>query len=211
MTDSSRPDRLRIFRPLLFTTLLLLLGLALWGFVIEPDRLVIRHTTIALPDWPAAPGRLRIAALSDLHVGANFITLEKLQQITSLVNSQQPDLIVLLGDYVRNNHDDDSVKVLPETLVQPLAQLHARYGVYAVLGNHDWWFDGERTKRAFEQAGIRMLENEAERIVVNEQTIWLAGLGDFWTNHHDPEKACRKISQTAPVIAITHCPDIFPE
>ena len=80
-----RSRRLRL--PLLA---LLLIGglLALWAFVIEPGRLVVRQYVLPIPALPP----LRIAALSDLHVGAPHISLAKLRQIVATTNAAQPDL-----------------------------------------------------------------------------------------------------------------------
>jgi predicted MPP superfamily phosphohydrolase len=98
----------------------------------------------------------------------------------------------------------------PETIAGELKALHARYGVYAVLGNHDWWYDGERVRRALQAAGIHVLENEVARVQKDGHTFWLAGLADFWTRTQRIEGTLRQIPDAGPVIAVTHNPDIFP-
>jgi hypothetical protein len=84
--------------------ILVLGGLALlaaWAFLVEPSRLVTREATLALPRWPAALAGLRIAALSDRHVGAGRGEAARLERIVAATNAARPDLIVLLGDHVR--------------------------------------------------------------------------------------------------------------
>jgi uncharacterized protein len=76
------------------------LGLVTWAFVIEPDRLFVKESRLPLPNWPKPLSGLRIAALADLHIGAPHMDLGKLPQIVALTNAQEPDLILLLGDYV---------------------------------------------------------------------------------------------------------------
>jgi predicted MPP superfamily phosphohydrolase len=190
----------------------LVLGLVfagVWAFFIEPNRLVVHEETLELQDWPAGFNKLRIAVLADLHVGAPYIDAGKLQLVVSKVNQMQPDLIVLLGDFMSSVRGGKVVE--PEFIAENLKGLHARYGVFAVLGNHDWWFDGRRVMRALESVGIRVLENDVARIELNGQAIWLMGLGDLWTSKPDIEGTLTKITDTNPVIVLTHNPDLFPK
>ena len=62
----------------------------------------------------------------------------------------------------------------PEAAGSALSGVNARLGVYGVLGNHDWRYDGERVRDAMERAGIRILENEAVQV----GDFWLAVVGD---------------------------------
>lgn len=179
---------------------------AAWAFGIEPGMLVVRHATIHAPGEPEG---LRIAVLSDLHIGSPHVGLDKLQRIVERTNAENPDLIVLLGDFVtggpggRRNADF----VEPEKTAAGLKNLHARLGVYAVLGNHDWWYDGERVGRALREAGIPVLENQALRV----GPIWLGGIADLWTREPDVAGTLAQVTSADPVILITHNPDIFPE
>ena len=79
-----------------------LLGLLLsgWALYLEPSSLGVRHYVIQVPEWSAANPALRIAVLGDLHVGSPFNDLVKLREIVELTNLQQPDLVLLAGDYV---------------------------------------------------------------------------------------------------------------
>ena len=75
-------------------------GFVVWAVGIKPGRVALRETPVPIARWPADLGRLRIAALADLHTGSPHITVAKLREIVASVNAAQPDLIVLLGDYV---------------------------------------------------------------------------------------------------------------
>ncbi|HZS09732.1 MAG TPA: metallophosphoesterase [Blastocatellia bacterium] len=193
-------------------TALAVIGLALWAFVIEPNRLVVTETSIAIPELPPEFEGMRIAALSDLHVGFGAMTMDKLRDVVSRTNALHPDVVVLLGDYVSQLRSDrHAARVDPEVFGQPLAELHAAHGVYAVLGNHDWWYNAPRIRRALERAGIRVLENDAVRIERGDGAVWIAGVGDHWSRHHDVRKTEGRITDHSPVIAITHTPDVFAE
>lgn len=186
-----------------------LLFMGIYAFFIEPNRLVMHEEVIQLADWPASFDHLKVAVLSDLHVGSPFITLDKLQMIVSKVNQTEPDMIVLLGDFVIQDVWGGEF-VEPEIIAENLKGLRARYGVFAVLGNHDWWYDGARVRRALEAVGIRVLDDEVLRIEQNGQAIWLAGLRDAWTNQTDVEGTLRKVTDENPIIVLTHNPDLFP-
>jgi predicted MPP superfamily phosphohydrolase len=131
-----------------------------WSVFVEPGRLLVLSTPVVSSRWPAGPPPLRIAVLTDLHVGSFRNGLDHLEAVVSRTNDQGPDLVVLLGDFVIRGGAGGSF-VPPEPIAKRLAGLRARYGLAAVLGNHDWWFDGPRVRAALAHAGIRVLENEA--------------------------------------------------
>jgi predicted MPP superfamily phosphohydrolase len=101
--------------------------------------------------------------------------------------------------------------VEPELTAAELSRLKGRLGVFSTLGNHDWWYNAFRVKSALEGAGIRVLENDVVHIKRNGAAIWLIGLGDLWEGSPDIAKALAKVTDDAPVIALTHNPDIFPQ
>jgi hypothetical protein len=184
------------------------LSLAWWSLWWEPNQLTVKTTALPIPNWPAGFAHLKVVALSDLHVGAPHITLDKVREIVRRSNEQQPDLIVLLGDYVTQGVIGGHF-IEPEVFVEVLRDLRAPLGVYAVLGNHDWAFGHEPVTRALARGGIRVLTNEAVRLERNGSTLWLAGLGDYFSRKNDLEKTLRGIPATAPIVALMHTPDFF--
>lgn len=188
----------------------LLVALAGWGFWWEPASLSTREYDLVLPGWPAAAGDLRIAVLADLHTGSPHNDLEKLQEVVTSTNGTHPDLILLAGDFVIQGVVGGRV-VEPEASARVLRSLQATLGVYAVLGNHDWWFDGPRVRKALEAEGIPVLEDRAIPLVFNRMPFWLAGVSDFWEAAHDVRRALTGVDEASPVIVVTHNPDVFPE
>ena len=111
-----------------------------------------------------------------------------------------------------------------------LGVLRAPLGVHAILGNHDWWDDHEaqarragpiQARRALEEAGIPVYENDVLRLTKDGQPFWIAGLGDQWAFNSprrgrqrmgvdDLEGMLAKVTDDAPVILMAHEPDIFP-
>ncbi|MDX6558086.1 MAG: uncharacterized protein QOF72_1135, partial [Blastocatellia bacterium] len=184
-------------------------SLAIWSFLIEPNRLIVHSETIQIDNWPKELSGLRIAVIADIHTGGPFIEDEKLKKIVATTNGLNADLIVLLGDYMSPN-SWHSHRVEPEVTAASLKDLKAPLGVYAILGNHDWWYDGEKVRRAFEQNGIRVLEDEVAEIKWHERSFWLVGLADLWTRSQHIDETIAKAPPGSTIVALTHNPDIFP-
>lgn len=183
--------------------------LGLWAFAVEPSSLIIHEKTIAMSAWPASLNGLRVAAISDIHAGSPFINAEKLRLIVDRTNALKPDVIVLLGDYmVRDSWH--STQMPPEKIAEALKHLQAPLGVYAVLGNHDWWYDVSKTRSAFEGHGIRVVDNDVVRLEKDGTAFWLVGIADAWSMTDDIAGTAKKIPVGEPVIALTHNPDILP-
>lgn len=191
-----------------YVVLAIILILPLWAFVIEPSRLVVRHIPLALPAWPEPLDGMKVALISDIHAGAPFVREDKLARIVAETNAAAPDLVLLLGDYVVGE-EPGARFIQPEAVAQALSGLHARLGVYAVMGNHDWWYDGKHITSAFAAAGLRVLENEVVEVHDRGRTISLAGLADATTRPQDVEGTIAKARGEA-VIAFAHEPDVFP-
>jgi predicted MPP superfamily phosphohydrolase len=181
-----------------------------WAVVVEPSSLRVRTQAIALPQWPAACDGLRVVVLADLHVGSPFHGLSKLDQIVARVGQQEPDLILLAGDYVIHGVLGGRF-VSPEDIAASLGALSAPMGVWAVLGNHDWWLDAPRVTRALTSAGVTVLEDASTEIIGPTCRFWLAGISDYWEGAHDIRQALQSVPDEAPIVAFTHNPDLFPE
>lgn len=199
----------RVIKVAAAITLLTGLVLGVWSILIEPNRLVLHSETILLPNWPSQLNNLKVIMIGDLHAGSPFIDSNKINEIVRLANDQQPDLIVLMGDYVVPDKFYQK-PMLPERIVFDLRALHAPLGVFAVLGNHDWR-DRKRITQSFEAVGIRVLENEVVELRQNDQSLWLLGFADAWTGPQDISGVAGRLPEGATAIGLTHNPDIFPQ
>ena len=183
---------------------------AIWGFGVEPGLLTTREITIESKKWPENRPPFRISVIADLHIGAPHANLEKVDEVVARSNTLEPDLVVLLGDYV-------VLGVLggdftpPEPIARRLKALRARHGAVAILGNHDWWFDGERVRRAIEAVGIPVLENEALAVETTAGPLWIAGLADDMTRSPDVPRAMAQVTDDNPVVMLSHDPAPFAE
>lgn len=185
-------------------------ALGLWAFWIEPAWLTTHRFALQVPHWQTEHHGLKVAILTDLHVGSPHAGIEKLRQVVERTNNERPDLVVILGDLVIQGVIGGKF-VEPEPIAEVLQELRAPLGVFAVLGNHDWWYDGARIGRALEGAGIVVLENKAHPVQYKGKAFWVVGIADLWTRKPDIEGSLRQVEGNDPVILITHNPDIFPD
>ena len=175
---------------------------------LEPASLRVEEERITLR-W-SARGAIRIAILTDLHVGSPFNGLPKLREIVDRTNAARPDLICILGDLVIQGVLGGSF-VPPEQTAAELGRLRAPAGVVGVLGNHDAWLNHARVRDALERQGIPVVEDTAVRRETVAGPLWIAGISDLWTGKHDLEAALSAVkADGAPIILLTHNPDMFP-
>jgi hypothetical protein len=185
-----------------------LLGLTGWSFGVDPGWLQQRQLTLAAAEWAGAP--LTIAVAADLHVGAPHAGLPMLKKVVDQLNASRPDLILLPGDFVIQNVLGGE-PVAPAAIAAELARLKAPLGVFATLGNHDWWHDGEQVRQALTEAGITVLENTAVPLPSTAGALWLVGIGDDMTGHAQPEKAFAGVPAAARLIVMMHDPANAPD
>ncbi len=182
--------------------------MGLRAFWLEPGSFTVDEERISL-HW-SAHGPLRIAILSDLHVGSPFNGLAKVREIVDRTNAARPDIVCILGDLVVQGVIGGHF-VPPEDIAAELKRLRAGAGVFAVLGNHDGWLNHDRVRDALQRNGIRVVEETAERRDTPAGPLWIAGVSDLWTGTHDITAALDAVKHDgAPVILLTHNPDVFP-
>jgi predicted MPP superfamily phosphohydrolase len=146
----------------------LLAGIGIHNAVRAPDVVELR---LPVRQLPADLAGLRIAFLSDLHLGPLFGEAWA-QEVVRRTNEAGPDLIVFTGDLA----DDTPAALAPAA--QALRSLRAPYGAYAIVGNHEYYVGLEAWKRAYPSLGMRLLFNEHAVIPVGRARIVLAGLTD---------------------------------
>ncbi len=167
---------------------------------------IVRRADVVLPNWPANAHPVRVALISDIHVGSPAMDAARLARIVDRVNALDPDIVLIAGDFI-SGHDRGSSARLAPALVAPLVKLRPRLGTFAVLGNHDWWTGPRGVRSALEAAGITVLENRAVRV----GPLAIGGVGDRMTRHDRavPTLTALHALGGAPVV-LTHGPDIVP-
>lgn len=186
---------------------------------LEPHmRLVVSEWTVPHAHWPKGMPPLRIAVLTDIHASDPWMPATRIGAIVDRANLLKPDLIVLLGDYVSAMRRYGTKDLPIADWTAELGRLRAPLGVYAVLGNHDWWTDPVGVRGGLEREGIRVLENDALKLKPHGDTVWLGGLGDQLALRGKgrrrgvddlPATLAPARRDDAPFILLAHEPDIF--
>lgn len=184
------------------TCILACSGLYGYGAKIEMYHPVVDHVEIPIENLPDHLVGFRIVAMSDLHIDPLW-QFELFEKAFTLANRVEPDLMLLLGDYV--THDATAI----QKLKGQFAQLRAKYGVYACLGNHEVWTDARLAQETLEDAGITVLINAGTTIPVGNATLYLAGLNSWWNEYGSPDldAALAKTQPDDVVVAMMHEPD----
>src|ERR1700728_1686714 len=189
-----------------------------YAAAVEPQDLVVTRYALNPPGWPA-DRKLSITVIADLHAGGPDMMLPHIRQIVDTANLLKSDLVVLLGDFIARYRF--ATERVPEAAwAAELARLTAPLGTWAILGNHDWWYDLARVRGALADVRITLLENNAVMLGANGRQFWLAGLGDQLAHRlghgryrgvDDLPGTLAQIRTDHPVLLLAHEPDIFPQ
>lgn len=202
----------------------ILSGLAFAGSVyvfvrsvfIEPHRLVVERRLLPLPQLPPALDGLTIVFLSDFHLLPDGGSVELAERAVLLANEANPDLVLLGGDLVQ------WCDAVPH-LIPVLRRLHSRYGIFAVLGNHEhhctWrrlrlplWdrkpLSVQEWRNVISQSKGHLLVNEAIPLTIRGVRLWLIGVDDAYSKRADLSKALDGVPDDAFSIVLSHSPDI---
>lgn len=142
---------------------------------------------------------LRVAMMSDIHVGS-VNRRPFVESIVDRTNALSPDIVLLAGDFVDGHVEQRRADL------EPLSQLRAKYGVYAVTGNHEYYYDLQGWLETFAGFGIKFLENETVTISSGNSRLVIAGVPDPTSGNHDTARALKDIPGNVPVILMDHQP-----
>lgn len=169
---------------------------------LEARQLEITSTVVRIPGLPEKFAGTRIALLADIHRGP-FMSERRIARVVHQTNAQHPDVIALAGDYVHRS------RAYIPSVWKELAGLRAPLGVYAVLGNHDYWESEPLSTVSMARAGIHNLTNRSMRLERAGQVLHIAGVDDPWAGKPDLDKALEDVGEDEVAIVICHNPDFI--
>lgn len=179
--------------------------LGVWALWIEPRMLVVRHASMEMPGLTAP---VRVLLVGDVQPAGPHETPARLDRIAARLAQEDVDLVLWVGDFVSERHLSTSFTP-PEATARALSVLQPRLGSFAVLGNHDWWWDGPQMERLLEEAGIDVLRDEARVVQTAGGPLHIVGVEDPVTQRPDLAQALRGVPANAPTVLLTHTPDLF--
>jgi predicted MPP superfamily phosphohydrolase len=157
----------------------------------------LERVAVPVPGLPPRLNGFSAVQMSDVH-HSQTVPLAVIEQAVETANKAEPQSIFLTGDFVTND-----VRYMA-ACARALGKLVAPLGVYAILGNHDYWTDPAEVRRQLQANGIAVLDNEARRLA---DGLWVAGLDDIWSGQPDLQKALAGIPAGDQVILLAHEPD----
>jgi predicted MPP superfamily phosphohydrolase len=160
----------------------------------------IRRVALRYPELPPDLDGLTIAQLSDLHIGP-FVSESRIASWVARANRLGADVICVTGDLIASGMDG-----VP-AVARALGGLRARRGVFACMGNHDYFGAGEPLVRALEKEGVTVLRNEARAF---PDGLCVAGVDDTWTGRADMDRAVARRPEGAFTLLLAHDPRLFP-
>lgn len=165
----------------------------------------VRRIDVPLKNLPVGFDGLRIAQISDLHCGP-FTSQRRIARWVSKVNALRPDVVAVTGDLITSGSDFIS------PVATALGRLSAPLGVFACLGNHDYFgVDGTTFTRELERNHLAVLRNRHVVLTRGGGQLVMAGVDDTWTGRADVGRALAGRPAECPVVLLAHDPELFPE
>ncbi len=186
----------------------------------DKNEIVLERIPVKIPNLPEAFRGFKIAQLSDLH-SSPLVAMEHLRAAANLAASENPDLVVLTGDYIGHKmrtylaetHEFDREYV--DNIVHAFSVLNPPHGIFSVLGNHDFWSGPEATQYIIEKfsegMGARWLRNDRVELQQGKDSIQLIGVDDLWQDSFSLRTAYKKVDPGRTRILLSHNPEVNEE
>ncbi|HEX8142154.1 MAG TPA: metallophosphoesterase [Pyrinomonadaceae bacterium] len=170
--------------------------------LVEPGHYELSETDIFIRDLPGSFDGFRIVQVSDVH-HSRIVSLAEVRRVVELAQSARPDLVALTGDYTT------MYRRYIEPCAEALGALTAPEGVWAVLGNHDYYTDAQLTTRALERAHISVLGNANTLLRRGSEALQLAGVDDWSWGRTDWARAFHGLDHKRPSVLLSHQPRVL--
>jgi len=167
----------------------------------KPELFDLVNVNVKINDLPFTFHNYRIINLTDIHLG-QWISPEYLNGVTDYVNSLNPDMITLTGDYVSyilEGYEDD--------LLDSFKKLKAKDGKFAVLGNHDHWAGADEIREILKQSDIVDLSNDVYTLEKKGEKLNISGVDSLTVGADDFDKVLEKLPNDGASILLVHEPD----
>jgi len=184
-----------------FSILFLISVFLFYAIVIEPNFINTTENSFRLFGGSGDP--VKIVLISDIH--AQYEPPGHLERVVDRINGLEPDIVLIGGDVIENSGSEIY-------LLEPLANIEASHGTYAVLGNHDYGSWGcpaqdsvaDSVEEKLESMGITVLRNEHDMLDIRGKRFALIGVDDEWVCRNDYAAASAEIPDDMPKVVLAH-------
>jgi predicted MPP superfamily phosphohydrolase len=177
-----------------------------YGYLMEPNLFKVETIPLKLPRLSHKFSGLRVAQISDIHMGG-WMNLQRFQRVADLIVAEQPDVVVITGDFLIG---DDTIKFSMQSvtdLVTVLSPLTDSFPTFAVLGNHDYWTDAEVVRQMMASAGVTDLTNTVFTLKRDEERLHICGVDDIWEGNARLDDVIAQLRDDSAAILLAHEPD----
>lgn len=185
-------------------------ALLAWGgtyvFQVEPESVEVTQVRLALPRLPKAFSGLRMAQISDIHLGS-WMTIARFEHLLEVIAQQAPHLVAFTGDFVLAYSNMNSIQGLLDASTVGLSWLTAQFPTVGVLGNHDYWYDAPAVQKSLERSGVRVLVNSVEKFQFGAESIYFAGVDDVMQGEARLPLVLNALPVEGCAILLAHEPD----
>lgn len=186
--------------------LLLAVGGLVYSALIEPGRPRVETVRLKLKRVTGSLSGIRIAQISDIHMGG-WMTADRLQNVVDLVRAQNPDVLLITGDFITGHEFTAETQQAVDDLVDVLTPLAKDIPTFAVLGNHDYWTDAQVVRGMLASCGIIELTNSVFTWTRAEGSLNLCGVDDVWAGDVRLNEVIAQLDDRSPAILLAHEPD----
>ena len=185
-----------------------------WARFVEPAMLTVTKIEVPLSAWAGTQKRVRAVALADLHLANSEAEEKRLARIVETALAQDPDVVFLLGDYVKGTKRANMMSA--EKIAAGLKPLADRVPVFACFGNHDAFYGNVELRKIFVRHGIHLVRKgslpfAAKRTGAEMRVVMTLDPDSFGAVPEIfPTDFCDAAPAGTPIVVLSHSPDVFP-
>jgi uncharacterized protein len=177
-----------------------------YGFLLESGLFSVETVPLTLKRLPKVFSGFRVAQISDIHMGG-WMNLKRLQHVAELVIAQNPDVLLITGDFLKGRRFTATEKQGIKDLIKVLGPLAASVPSFAVLGNHDYRTNPDAVREMLRLCKITDLTNTVFTVRRRGESLHLCGVDDVRHGNVRLDDVIAQLDEKNPAILLVHEPD----
>lgn len=177
-----------------------------YSLFMGPNWIKVETVKLSLPRLPRAFSGLRVAHISDIHMGG-WMNLDRFQRVADMVIAQNPELLLITGDFLKGYKFTKASKQAIKDLIRVLGPLAASIPSFAVLGNHDYWINPEAIREMLRLCKITDLTNTVFTLTRGDESLHLCGVDDIRHGNVRLNDVLTQLEEDSFALLLAHEPD----